>query len=581
MSKKSDKAYLISYWKYLKQYRLLLFLGLGLIPLVSFFHLLQPYFMKVVIDTAIPQSNLKQVYSVSAFFLICVLLEFSTKSLQAFIFQYIGLKTVTEIRKDLFNHVLLLSSSYYDKTPVGVLSNRLTSDIESLNDSFSSGLVTLLTDLLTLIGIIVAMYLLSPQLTLVTLCILPFLIIIVNFFRTKLRYFFDLIRSTIGKMNGFIQEQFQGIAVLQLFSQEKNREVYYDEINKSYTHYTVRSVSYDALLYSIVEGLNSILIGVIIFYAWGQYHSQTLTLGVLVAFIDYIQKFFTPLKEVSTKFAVLQQALSALEKIFGIFDIKNSIKYGHTHLEKINGNIRFDSVSFAYKDHEDKAILNKLSFNAKPGELVAIVGPTGSGKSTIMRLLCRLYDGYSGKIYIDDHDILTLDKNTLYQSFSIVNQEIKIFSESVLFNVALNNPAISRDRVEWACKLVHLHETIQSLPHAYDTQLGLGGIVLSQGQAQLLSFARALASTAPILLLDEATAAVDSLTEQKIQVALSALFKEKTSLVIAHRLSTIQHADQILTLHRGEIIERGTHAELLSKKGFYERLYQMQFDKTN
>ena len=571
-----DKAYLLSYWRYLKQYRLLLCVGLCLIPLITLCHLLQPYIIKVVIDDAIPNSDLTTVYWMTVLFGSCVVFEFLIKSTQAYLFQYVGLKTVTEIRKDLFAHILNLSSTYYDKTPVGVLSTRLTSDIESLNDSFASGLVTLLADLLTLIGILIAMYLLSPSLTVVTLAVVPPLLLIVNFFRIKLRHYYDLIRSTIGKMNAYIQEQFQGVAVLQLFAQEKHKATHYDSINKSYLNYTVRSVSYDALLYSIVESMNSILIALMIYYAWGQHQQSLLTLGVLVAFIDYIQKFFTPLKEVSTKFAILQQALAALEKIFGTFDINDTVRYGNKRLSNFQGHLSFKNVSFAYPGHEDKQILNDISFSAKPGEMIAIVGPTGSGKSSIMRLLCRLYEGYSGTISLDDTDILSLEKPSIDAAFSIVNQDVKVFSESVLFNVSMGNESISRERVKWACQLVNLDELISSYPNGYDTILGPGAVVLSQGQAQLLSFARALASYSPILLLDEATAAVDSLTEKKIQSALEVLFKEKTSIVIAHRLSTIQNANQILTLHKGKIIERGTHEELIEKKGFYQHLFSFK-----
>jgi ATP-binding cassette subfamily B multidrug efflux pump len=574
---KNDKRYLISYWQYLKKHRLLLGLAIVLIPLLSFFNLAQPYLIKKAIDDAILVGDVALLYWITLLFGLCVLFDFLSRTLQVFLFQYIGQKTVQDIRADLFKHVLKLSARYYDRTPLGVVTSRLTSDIESLNESFASGLVTLLADLLTLIGIIFVMFMLSPQLTFITLLILPPMVLVVNFFRIKLRAAFDLIRLTLGKMNGYIQEQFQGIDILQLFQQEKASKARFKELNTTYKTSTLSSVSYDAMLYSLIDSLNSIVIAVIIWYGWGQYYSNGITLGVLVAFVDYIQRFFTPLKEISQKFAILQHALASLDKIFSTFDIKDYISSGNQRLNDFQGQVSFDSVSFAYRGFEDKPVLNDVSFSLKQGQLLALVGPTGSGKTTVLRLLSKLYDGYTGKIMLDSTDLNTLNLTDVRQLIAVVNQETTLFSQSIAFNITLGNPLITKEKMIESAQKVHVHDFIMSLPGGYDYCLTQGNRSLSAGQAQLISFARALASDSPIILLDEATASVDSLAEKAIQQGLDALLADKTAIVVAHRLSTIQHADLILAFNNGSVIEYGDHKTLMKQAGFYAKLFKMQF----
>ncbi len=574
---KKDKQYLYHYWKYLKRYKYLLLIGLILIPLIAAFHIVQPYIIKLAIDDYIIPGDLGGLYLMVVLFSGAIALDFGAKTLQMYIFQYIGQKTVMDIRKDLFVHVLNYCPGYFDKTPIGITISRLTSDIESLNESFSSGLVTLIADFLTLIGIIAMMFLLSPKLTFITLLILPPMALIVNFFRIKLRFYFDIIRSTIGRMNAYIQEQLQGIIVLQLFMQELNSYNRFKKLNKRYYSSTISSVTYDAMLYSLIDMINVIVISIMIWYGFGQYQLDLITIGVLVAFIDYIHRFFMPLKEISNKFAVLQHALAALEKIFGTFEYKDSLKEGDTVLVDQKPIVKFKNVSFAYKGFEDKQILNNINFTIQPGQVFALVGPTGSGKTSILKLLGRLYDGYKGGITFGDTEISNLKIESIRSKISIVTQDISLFSESIQFNICLGDDSIDQERMIWAAKTVQAHDFIMSLPDQYNTILDKGSKSLSTGQAQLISFARALASKAPILLLDEATSAVDSLSEKYIQDALQALFKYKTTLVVAHRLSTIQHADKILVLNKGEIIEQGTHSELMQQDEFYAKLFNMQF----
>ena len=448
--------------------------------------------------------------------------------------------------------------------------------MEALNESFSSGLVTLIGDLLTFVGIIIFMFLLSPPLTGVTLLVIPPLAFLSNFFRKKLRYYFQQIRSNLSTLNTRLQEDLNGIDMIQIFERRDRNLTQFKHTNNRYRLANIGSVTYDALLYSLIEALSSIMVAIMIWYGWGQYHQDMVTIGLLVAFIEYINRLFQPLKELSNKFAILQHALVALERIFGTLNVSNHISSGQTSLTTVQGSICFKNISFAYPGHEDKPILKDLSFSVKPGQVLALVG---SGKTTVARLLTRLYTGYTGAITIDNHDITTLTTTSLREQIATVTQDIHLFSDTVNFNIGLNNPAISKDDIIQAAKLTQAHDIILSLPNGYETRLQQQGQQLSVGQAQLISLARAMASHAPILLLDEATASIDSLSEKLIQKAIQSLLKEKTVIVIAHRLSTIQKADKILALKDGEIIESGTHDELIQQDGFYKRLYQLQFSK--
>ena len=322
--------------------------------------------------------------------------------------------------------------------------------------------------------------------------------------------------------------------------QERKSFNRFKDLNARYYRSTIASVSYDAILYSLIDMINSIMIALIIWYGWGQYQDNVITIGVLVAFIEYIHKFFTPLKEISNKFATLQHALSALEKIFGTFEHTHHQIEGFKTISASNGTLCFEDVTFAYQGFENKRILDQVSFIIQPGEVFALVGPTGSGKTSILRLVSRLYDHYEGIIRIGEDSISQLTLSSLRSQVSIVTQDVMLFSGTIRFNITLDNESISIDRMIWAAKCVQIHDFIESLPNKYDTVLNKGDKSISAGQAQLISFARALASYAPILLLDEATSAVDSLSEQQIQMAMAELFKHKTTLVVAHRLSTIQ-----------------------------------------
>ncbi len=575
---KTDKKYIFQYFNYLKRYKSRLLISLISIPLISLVHISQPLILKYAIDHVFLNNHFDLLHWVALALGAAVVIEFTLRSLQSFLFQHIGQHTVTDIRKDLFSHVTKLKMGYFDRTPQGVLTSRLTSDLESLNDSFATGVVTLIADVLTLIGILIAMLFLSFELTIITLLITPPLFMFVNICRKKLRIQYNKIRSTIGKLNASIQEQLEGLSIIQQYNRQPLNHSLFDQLNTTYRKATISSVTYDALLYSVIESMASITLGIVIGYALGFNQSTTITIGLLVAFIDYIQKFFQPLKEISNKFAILQHALASLEKIFGLFNETEIIESKPQKLMSFSGNILFKNVCFHYISHPEKQVLNNLSFELKPKETLAIVGPTGSGKSTLIKLLLGLYEGYNGSITFDNQEIANLDVKSMRDHIVTVGQDTRLFNRSVAFNVSLGNPSINDDAIMAALELASAMHIIKKLPNGIHSNLNQFGQQLSAGEAQLIGFARAMASPAPLILLDEATANVDSLNEQAIQKATSNLLSEKTVIVIAHRLSTIQNSDTIIALKNGQIIEKGSHQDLIKAGGFYSKLYQMQFN---
>ncbi len=577
MTKATDKDYLKQYFQYLKRYRAPLLIGLISIPLISIAHISQPLIIKYAIDNIFIAKTSSKLGLVATLLSVAVIGEFSLRSLQSFLFQYIGQHTVTDIRKDLFKHVTSFRMSYFDKTPQGVLTSRLTSDLESLNDSFATGVVTLIADFLTIIGVLTAMFYLNVELTIITLLISPPLFIFVNICRKQLRVQYNRIRSTIGKLNASIQEQLEGLNIIQQYNRQEYNAIHFDTLNTAYKKATISSVTYDALLYSVIESMASITLGVVIGYALGFKNGDVISIGLLVAFIDYIQKFFQPLKEISNKFAILQHALASLEKIFGLFNVTEIIPQKDYKLNSFTGKVSFQNLNFHYKSHPDKPVLKNISFNVKPGQTIAIVGPTGSGKSTLVKLLLGLYEGYSGSIKLDDQELSDCDPASIRSFIATVGQDARLFNRSVKFNITLGNPDISDEAVIEAIDLANAKHIIDKLPDGMNSPLNQFGHQLSAGEAQLISFARAMVSPSPLILLDEATANIDTINEHAIQNATSELLKERTVIVIAHRLSTIQHADCIIALKNGQIVESGTHNELIQADGFYSKLYQMQF----
>ncbi|MCH7828124.1 MAG: ABC transporter ATP-binding protein, partial [Bacteroidetes bacterium] len=452
-----------------------------------------------------------------------------------------------------------------------------TNDIESLNALFSSGIVMVFSDIFILIWILGFMFFLDVKLSLVTLSVLPFLIYGTFLFRRKVRESYRDVRLHLARLNSYMQEHITGMSVVQIFSKEKSELKNFSSINSDYKKANIKSVFYYAIFFPSVEFISSIAIGLIIWYGGGNIISSTLTIGTLFAFIQYTEMFFRPIRDLSEKYNVMQTAMASSERIFNLLDNKTFVNNPENpiKLNQIKGKIDFKNVWFEYK--KDEPVLKDITFNINPGETVAIVGATGAGKTSIINILTRFYDIKSGSILIDGIDIRKINKRELRKHISIVLQDVFLFSGNIRSNISMDNEDISEEQVKKAAELVGADKFIEALPNKYDEIVMERGATLSVGQKQLISFARALAYNPQILILDEATSSVDTETEALIQKAIKKLLVGRTAIVIAHRLSTIQNADKIIVMHKGKIRETGNHQELLTNKGIYYKLYQLQY----
>jgi ATP-binding cassette, subfamily B, multidrug efflux pump len=488
-----------------------------------------------------------------------------------------------DLRTQIFTKLQQQEVAYYDKNPVGRIITRITSDVDSLNELFTSGVIDVLGDLVVIFAIVGMLFWLDWKLAIVSLIIVPLLFAATNWFRKHARSGFDKVRTRTAKLNAFLQEHISGAQTVQLFNAENRAEKNFHDINDEYREANIETIYYYAIFYPMVDFIGAIGISVIIGFGGytilnqTQFAANALTIGTVIAFIQYSQQLFQPIRDLSDKFNVLQAAIVASHRIFLLIDLPLKItspefpkKSGETL-----GKIEFQNVWFAYK--EGNWVLKNISFVVEPGESVALVGHTGSGKTTITNLLMRFYDVQKGKILLDGVDIREWELSELRKNFAVVLQDVFLFSGSLEENIRLGNESISNEKVVWASKEVHADEFVQKLPDLYKSQVKERGAGLSVGQKQLISFARALAFDPKILILDEATSSIDTETEQLIQQAVDRLMQERTSLVIAHRLSTIQKCDRILVFHHGELREQGTHNELLGERGLYWRLFQLQY----
>ena len=571
----SDWQLIKRYLSYLKPFKWQCFFCFLLIPLISFFHVLQPIFLQKGIDKGLIGVEKKTFYIFASLYGSFIFFEFLCRSFQSYFFQKLGALSVRQVRLDLFKRLLWLPSSYLDKTPHGVLITKVTTDVESLNDSVSSGLITLLSDILVIIGIVFCLFYLSVKLTLVTFLLSPILFSVLYFFKSRLRKWFFRIRTNLGRINGFLQEQLQGIEIVQLFGRQKQNIELFNIKGRKYSSSVLHSIFYDASLFSTIEGLHTFIAIFILFFAYIWDNQTIYSLGVIIAFLDYLQRLFQPLKEISAKVSTLQSAMSALERIFETLDIKNDVLSGESKLVNFDGTISFKNVSFSYPGFESKRVLNKVSFDINPNEVIAVVGPTGSGKTTISKLLLHLYPGFTGSITIGGQSIYDLCLSSFRNVVAAVLQDSYIFDASLRFNINFGDDKIDDDRVLEVLSWVQMSEVLSRLPNGLDSMIS--PTMISSGEAQLISFARALARNAPFIVLDEATSNVDSINELKIQQVTKRVFEEKTVLVIAHRLSTIKEAHRIIALSNGEIKEVGSHQELIKKNDFYAHLFKMQY----
>jgi ATP-binding cassette subfamily B protein len=536
-----------------------------------------PYLVKIAIDRYIAQGDLTGVNNIAFVYLAVLVASFSLEYAQTYMMQMIGQRVMFDMRMQIYTHLQRLDVSFYDRNPVGRLMTRVTTDVDVINDLFTSGVVAAFGDLFMLVGIMITLLWMDWRLALIAFSVLPLILVLAQWFRRNVRESYRKVRLRIARINAFLNEHINGMATVQLFRREEVNYGRFEFINREHRDANVEQIFYYAVFLPAVEFVAAIATGLILWYGGGFVLNGTLTLGSLVAFILYAGRFFRPISDMSEKFNTLQAAMASSERIFQLLDTDVAIRSPQPKIQspQLRGHIVFDHVSFAYKG--DDYVLRDVSFEVKPGERVGIVGATGAGKSTLISLLLRFYDVTSGRILIDGVDIRDMDLGHLRKMFGLVLQDVHLFSGTIAGNIRLGDDSIDDARVRDAARAVHAHRFIESLPGGYDARVVERGATLSVGQKQLLSFARALAFDPAVLILDEATSSVDTETELLIRDALHVLMSDRTTLAIAHRLSTIQDMDNILVFHKGRLCEAGSHQRLLGLRGIYYKLFQLQY----
>lgn len=562
---------------YVKPYKNYVILAILLNIVVAGLGPLRPYLTKVAVDDSIVNKDYDSLLTISLILVASLIVQAFIQYALTYFTQLMGQKIIFDLRVKIFTHIQKLSLKYFDKTPIGKIVTRVTNDVEALNELFSSGIVMVFSDIFIILWIFGFMFFMSWKLALITLSVLPVLFYATFLFRKKVRDAYRNERKFLSRLNSYMQEHITGINIVQIFGKEKEEFKKFLGINSDYRNALIRSVYYYATFYPVVEILSSISIALIIWYGGGSIIQETMTIGVLFAFIQYTEMFFRPIRDLSEKYNIMQTAMAASERIFDVLDDNTIIENKSVvkTIGRLKGQVDFKDVSFAYNN--DEYVLKNVSFSINPGETVAIVGATGAGKTSIISLLTRFYDIQNGEIRVDGINIKDLDKHELRKKISVVLQDVYLFSGDIKSNIGLNSQEISEEKLIEAAKIVGADQFIQKLPQKYNEEVKEKGATLSVGQKQLISFARALAFDPQILILDEATSSVDTETEILIKRAIEKLLVGRTSIVIAHRLSTIQNADKIIVMHKGEIREVGKHQDLLTKRGIYYKLYQLQY----
>jgi ATP-binding cassette subfamily B protein len=560
---------------YVRPYRRHVTCAIAAIIAGSVLQLAPPYLTKLVIDEYIPSGDLSGLGTLALLFLITLVGSFALEYVQTWTTQITGQRIMFDLRMQVYSHLQRLDLRFYDRNPVGRLMTRVTTDVDVLNDLFTSGVVSIFGDVFTLAGIMIVLIVMDWRLALIAFSVLPLIAFVAQWFRRNVRESYRTVRTWIARINAYLQERITGMATVQLFRREARDFQAFDDIDRKHRDANVQSIFYYAVFYPAIDLVSALAASFIIWFGGGWVQTGTLSLGSLVAFLLYSQRFFRPISDMSEKFNILQAAMASAERIFALLDTPVEIQNPAAPRRAKAGRIVFEHVTFEYVPGEP--VLRDVSFAIEPGQRVAFVGATGAGKTTIINLLLRFYDVKGGRITIDGVDIRDMDLGELRAMFGLVLQELHLFSGTIAGNVRLGNADITDDAVRRAVAAVHADTFVSRLPAGLDTPVAERGATLSVGQKQLLSFARALAFDPRVLILDEATSSVDTETELLIRDALAVLMRGRTTIAIAHRLSTIQDMDRILVLHKGQLRESGTHQELLAERGIYHRLYQLQF----
>jgi ATP-binding cassette, subfamily B, multidrug efflux pump len=562
---------------YLRPYRWWTLGAVLLLMSQSVLALIGPRLTQHALDVAVPHHDLGLLGLLTGYYLATLVVDFVVEYAGTLLTSYIGQRVMYDLRMQIFGHLQRLSIGYFDRNPVGRLMTRVTSDVETLNELFSSGVVTIFGDAFTLVAIMGMMLAIDVRLALVTFAVIPLVWLTARIFRRRVRQAFGDIRVRLARLNAFLQERLSGMRVVQLFGREEDTARRFGVLNRDHLEAHLRSITVYAVFFPAVEVLTAVAMALLLWYGGLRVLDSTLTVGVLAAFIQYTRRFFQPLQDLSEKFNLLQSAMASSERIFALLDEPVTVREPDAPMvlpRPVRGAVRFENVWFRYSP-TGPWVLRDVSFSASPGQTIALVGHTGAGKTTIVSLLLRFYDPERGRITVDGVDIRQLSTADLRSIIGFVQQDLFLFTGDIQHNLTLDAP-IPPEAAREAAERVGADRFIERLPSGYHHELGERGRSLSVGERQLLSFARALALDPNILVLDEATSSVDAEAEAQIQRAIAELMAGRTSLVVAHRLSTILHADEILVLHYGEIRERGSHRELLAQRGLYERLYQLQ-----
>lgn len=581
MSKVSGNAIDVSIlrriYRYLKPYQKQFYVAIFLTVLLALIAPVRPYLVQYTIDEFILKNNSNGLLMMVGVLFIALAFQTVVQYFHTVITNWLGQSAILDLRKLIFDHLISLRLKFFDNTPIGTLVTRAVSDLETIADVFSEGLIVIIGDILQIVVIVGVMLYIDWELTLISLTTIPFLLIATYIFKEKTKKAFQDVRTEVAKLNTFLQEHITGMRIIQIFVREDAEYNKFKDINRRHRKAHIKSVWYYSIFFPVVELMSATSIGILVWYGSKQVIDNQISLGIIISFIMYLNMLFRPIRELADKFNTLQMGMVSSERIFQVLDTKEqTINDGILKPENLKAEVEFKNVSFAY--NEDQPVLKNINFKIESGKTLALVGATGAGKSSIINLLNRFYEINAGEILLDGCDVREYELSFLRSQIATVLQDVFLFSDTIEENIRLKNKSIHTEEIIQAAKEVGAHDFIMRLPGGYQYNVMERGATLSVGQAQLISFIRALVYNPKILVLDEATSSVDTETEELIQSAIQKLMKGRTSIVIAHRLSTIQNADEIIVLDKGEIIEQGTHQELLKQNGAYKKLYDLQFN---